>query len=261
MTDYLESQAWNQSERRRSALPPIPLTDSDLHVWCASLNASQQDLSHYLSLLSLDEKARAEQFYFEKDRDRFITGRGLLRSLLGDYLGLEPSKIQFKYGIHGKPALLSHINGKSLEFNLSHSKDRILFIFNWNKPIGIDIEYIQPLKDMDDFALQFFTPNEFKFIHSLSKEQKQESFFKIWTGKEAFLKANGSGLATPINHIEVCLTTERSISLTSIDGDHEQAARWRLELFTPFSGFQASLAIETHDGQISFQHVNNSFDR
>jgi 4'-phosphopantetheinyl transferase len=257
MTDSSESPARNRFVHYHSAYPSQPLTGSDLHIWCASLNGSQEDLPCYLSLLSPDEKVRAKRFYFEKDRNRFITGRGLLRILLGSYLGLEPSAIQFTYGIHGKPALTSRFNGKVLEFNLSHSKGKAVYVFNWDQPVGIDIEYGHPLKNMDDFALQFFTPNECKFIHSLSKDRKQESFLKIWTCKEAFLKANGSGLTTPINQVEVSLTTEGTATLTSIGGDREQAARWRLKLFTPIAGYQASLAIEGHHGKIILQQLNN----
>lgn len=239
--------------------PPYqrPLTGSDLHIWCASLESFLRDLTGFEDLLSLDEKARAARFFFEKDRSRYIIGRGLLRQILGGYLGLEPSKIQFKYGVFGKPALVSQINGRSLEFNLSHSNDMAVYIFNWDQPVGIDIEYIHPMKDMDDFALQFFTPNECKLIHSLSKDQKQKTFFKLWACKEAFLKANGSGLTTPLSQVEVSLTTEGSATFTSIGGDREKAARWRLSLFTPITGYQASLAIERNDGQIIFQQLHN----
>ena len=105
-----------------SALPTQPLAGSDLHIWCASLNVSPEDLSCHLSLLSQDEIGRAERFYFEKDRNHFIVGRGLLRTILGGYLEMEPAQIEFVYGTYGKPALKSGLKDKVLEFNLSHSK-------------------------------------------------------------------------------------------------------------------------------------------
>jgi len=88
-----------------SAPPSHPLTDSDIHIWCASLSASPEDLSHYIPLLSQDELARSKRFYFKKDRDHFIVGRGLLRTILDSYLDVEPSQIEFVYGQYGKPAL------------------------------------------------------------------------------------------------------------------------------------------------------------
>ena len=108
------------------------------------------------------------------------------------------------------------------------------------------------MKDMNDFALQFFTPNECNFIHALSKDKKLEPFFKLWTCKEAFLKANGSGLTVPIHEVEIALTDEETVRLTAIGNDREQAARWRLKMFTPMSGYQASLAIEGQEKQIVF---------
>lgn len=240
-----------------AALLPQPLLDSDIHVWCASLDRPDQELPNFAGLLSADEKARAEKFHFAKDRRRYIIGRGLLRVLLSNYLEMESSAFEFTYGLHGKPALESHFNGRVFEFNLSHSRDKVIYIFNWDQPIGIDIEYDHPLKDLDDFAFQFFTPNECNFIQSLPMDQKRESFFKIWTCKEAFLKANGSGLTSPINEVEVALTTDKTASLTSIGGNREQAAHWRLELFTPLAGYQSALAIEKQGGKITFHQIND----
>jgi 4'-phosphopantetheinyl transferase len=193
------------------------------------------------------------RFIFEKDRDHYIAGRGRLRIILGSYLDLEPSQLEFVYGPHGKPALKPGLTNKALEFNVSHSKDLALYAVNWNRRIGVDIEYLIPMADMNDFAERFFTPRESAWINALSGEQKEEAFFKTWTCKEAFLKANGSGLTVPINQVEISLEAEGVVELISIGDDKEQPARWRLEIFSPFPGYQAALAIEGHAGQTVFQ--------
>jgi len=234
------------------------LLHDDIHIWSVSLEQSLECREILSLTLSLEEHQRARKFYFEKDRIHYIVGRGLLRKLLGRYLGLDPSALEFEYGLHGKPLLATRFSDKIIEFNLSHSKDRAIYIFNWDQPIGVDIEYSQPLKDMDDFALQFFTSNECKLIHSLPKEQKPESFYKIWTCKEAFLKANGSGLTVPINQVEVAIHPNGTASLASIGGDQSQAENWRLELFSPSYGYQSALAIEKHGGQIAF-HTSDKY--
>jgi len=235
------------------SLPLQPLLDSDIHIWCASLNVSSQDQLYYRSILSEDEVGRAMRFVFKKDRDHYIAGRGLLRCLIGGYLDLEPSQLEFVYGPHGKPALKSGLTNKVLEFNVSHSKDRALYAFNWNRRVGVDIEYLIPMADMDDFAERFFTPHESAWINALSGTQKEDAFFKTWTCKEAFLKANGSGLTVPINQVEISLETEGTVELISIGDDKEQPSHWRLEMFNPFPGYQAALAIEGRAGQIIFQ--------
>src|SRR5258706_3456595 len=245
-------------ERHFSTLLSQPLAGSDLHIWCASLNVSPEDLSHYLSLLSPDEKTRAQRFYFEIDRNHFIVGRGLLRTILGCYLNIEPARIEFVYGQYGKPALKPGLHDQVLEFNLSHSKDMALYIFSLNRKIGIDIEYIHSMPNMDKFAEEFFSLGENTFIDSLPENQKLDALFKIWTCKEAFLKANGFGLTVPINQVEISLESEQSTRLLSIGGDQEQAARWHLETFIPVTGYQASLAFEGHARQVILRRLNDS---
>jgi 4'-phosphopantetheinyl transferase len=134
-------------------LPSQPLPDSATHIWCASLSVTSTVLAHYSSCLAPDEKARANRFYFEADRNRYIAGRGLLRTILGSYLQRDPAQIEFVYGPYGKPALKPVQGHKTLEFNLSHSKDLAVYAFNLNCKLGVDVEYIKPMSDMDSFAV------------------------------------------------------------------------------------------------------------
>ena len=232
-----------------------PLADSDIHVWCASLDVSSQDLLYYRSILSEDEVGRAMRFVFEKDRIHFIVGRGLLRTVLSMYLHLEPVQIEFVYGPYGKPGLKPELTDKCLEFNLSHSKDLALYALNWNRKIGVDVEYIQPMPNMNSFAELYFSPRETAFINALSGEEKEQAFFKIWTGKEAFLKANGSGLTEPLNEVEISLETWKTFALNTRGKDKPQTKRWRLEMFDPAPGHQAALVVEGDSGQITFMDI------
>lgn len=232
------------------------LSNNKIHIWSASLKQPAEDTRFFLQILSSDEQARAKRFYFERDEKRYIAGRGMLRILLGNYIGVEPAQIKFIYNFYGKPALAPIFNTKNLQFNLSHSKDQAVYAFNWDEPIGVDIEYIQPMKDMDDLASQFFTSGECALIHSLAAYQKQETFFKIWTCKEAYLKANGSGLTVPINQVEVSFLKDGAALLTSIGGNKEQAAQWHMSIFTPIKGYQAAHAIKRHKKHMVYQQIN-----
>jgi 4'-phosphopantetheinyl transferase len=245
----------NGNKRWEEGLPSSHLSDNEIHIWDASLQAGREVVAKYSTLLSADEKKRARRFYFKADENRFITGRGILRTLLGRVLKLEPHKIKFQYGEHGKPQVEYNFPGKPFEFNLSHAKDRVVYIFNWGEPVGIDIEHVRPMKDMDDFALQFFTPNEYQLIYSLPKDQKQETFFKIWTCKEAFLKANGSGLTLPINMYEIYDISD-SPKIHSIAQDLQTTAPWNLEMFIPAPGYQAAIAIKEFNKNILVQNYN-----
>ncbi len=181
------------------------LDDEAVHVWWAALDPPLLSLPGRLSLLSADEKARAQRFYFERDRLRYIAGRACLRRLLGGYLALRPAQIEFEYSQLGKPALKKTFSGKVLQFNLSNSDNRVLYVFNWQRQVGIDLELVHPMPDEDNFALQFFCEPESMLLHSLSGDAKRKTFFELWTCKEALLKAMGDGLTRPINEVEVAL--------------------------------------------------------
>jgi 4'-phosphopantetheinyl transferase len=256
MTENQDPPVQNGILQKFSVLPPQPLMDSDLNIWRASLSGSLDELSYFDSLLSPDEKARAERFYFERDRNRYIFGRGILRVLVGSYLQVEASKITFVYGPHGKPAIESMHSNKTLQFNLAHSNEWAVYAFGWDQPLGIDLEHIRPMPDVDDLAERFFSATESALIHSLADEQKWETFFTIWTCKEAFLKASGSGLTSPLNQFEVSPKASGGMRLTSISGNPKPAARWRVEIFKLIADYQSAIAVEDHSGKIIFHQFD-----
>jgi len=221
-----------------------PLAFDDVHIWCTSLEHWLENWVEFLPLLSSDENARAERFYFEKDRCRYIIGRGLLRKLLAGYLELEPAQIQFSYGPCGKPELGTKDRGNDLKFNLSHSKDLLIYAFCWDRRVGIDVEHVHSMPDEQRLSEEFFSAPESAFLKTLPGKQRLEAFFKLWTCKEAFVKASGDGLAKSMDQFEIQLLERDLARLVSIDGDPNQAAGWRLETFEPAPGYQAALAVE-----------------
>jgi 4'-phosphopantetheinyl transferase len=224
--------------------PIAPLGFDEVHIWYALIEHLHAHAAEFFTLLSPDENARAERFYFENDRERYIIGRGLLRSLLASYLDLEPSQIQFTYGPCGKPELGTKKHGNDLRFNVSHSKDLLIYAFCWDRLVGIDVEHIHSMPDEQRLAEEFFSVPESAFLQALSGNQKLEAFFRLWTCKEAFLKAGGDGLAKSMDQFEIQLAGAELARVVSIEGDPNRATRWRLETFEPVPGYQAALAIE-----------------
>ena len=118
--------------------PKTLILESDaVHVWRASLNLSASHLHTLEATLTADECARAERFYFQKDREHFIAGRGVLRDILSRYLGREPDQLRFCYNPYGKPILAGESGGDALCFNLSHSHGLALYAVNRGREIGI----------------------------------------------------------------------------------------------------------------------------
>lgn len=238
-----------------SPLLTQPLTGSDLHIWSAALSGSADDLEHFHSLLAVDEKARAERFYFERDRDRYIVGRGILRTLLASYLNMEASKIPIAYGPHRKPVLQLSQTDKTLHFNLAHSNEWAAYVFGWDRPVGIDLEHIRPLPDVDDLVQRFFSPRESTLIRSLSGGQKWDSFFQIWTCKEAILKAYGSGLTTPLDQFEIFVGAEGAVTTTSLTEDSAQLANWKIQIFELIPGYKSAISVKGNIGKVLLQSL------
>ncbi len=228
-----------------------PLAHNEVHLWHLSLAVSKLERAQCLALLSDDEKIRAEKFFFEKARDHFIVGRGLLRMLIGSYLGLAPAAIAFEYKAHGKPTVKGLRPGCPLEFNVSHSGDLVLMGFCLGRQIGVDIEEILPLADMDDLARRFFTGAESAWLGSLVGNEKDIAFYKIWTCKEAYLKASGEGLLLPLDQVEVRFEAESVVRLMSKAG--VAMNDWQLRLFDPQAGYQSACCV-AGAARVEIQH-------
>ncbi|MBY0272702.1 MAG: 4'-phosphopantetheinyl transferase superfamily protein [Alphaproteobacteria bacterium] len=162
----------------------------EVHIWSACLSENEANLPYFSSLLSQDEQKRASHFKFSKDQKRYTISRGILRSLLAEYLGEPLQKIEILYGLWGKPCLPEE---KALFFNLSHSGDYALYAFTQGYEIGIDVEYIDVSLELEDMAKSVFSTIEFSHWKALNAQEKINSFFKHWVSKEAYLKASGKG--------------------------------------------------------------------
>ena len=231
---------------------PLLLSTNEVHVWYVSLDRSPKSLPRLESLLSPDEQIRVRRFHFDKDRNNFIVSHGLLRVVLGGYLGIEPSQVQLCYGPYGKPSIETLYQGRMLQFSLSHSKDLALFAVNWDRLIGIDVEHIRPVPEANCIAEQFFSPNESAMMRSLLLEQRQDAFFRIWTCKEAYLKASGYGITGSLTETEVSVSPEEPVRLVSVHGSQRDASLWQLEILSPSPDYLAALAVQGHEWYIKF---------
>src|SRR5258708_33218113 len=123
------------------ATPP-PLTDPELHVWRASLDLSPAVLRRVENTLSASEKQRAARVIVPQAREHFRASRGILRELLGAYVGLDAGEATLSYGSQGKP-LLSPAHDSKICFSVSHSHGVGLFAFASGSQVGVDIEQVR----------------------------------------------------------------------------------------------------------------------
>lgn len=177
---------------------------------------SNADRSDSELLLSADEKDRAGRFIFEHDRARFVAARAFLRRVLGQVVGEHPAALIFAYGAHGRPRLSAC--APRPDFNLSHAGDVALLAVCWASPIGIDVEAIAPAMDTGTLAGQVMHPNELAAFERLAEHRRTSAFFRLWTRKEAALKAQGSGLFRDPRSLDVGLGQPSDTTVVFLDG-------------------------------------------
>ncbi|MFN8671515.1 MAG: 4'-phosphopantetheinyl transferase superfamily protein [Candidatus Sericytochromatia bacterium] len=176
-----------------------------IYIYSIVFDDYYETLDFFYNLLKEDEIIRSNRFYFEKDKHNFIISRGLLRFLINKYTKIDYKKINFNKNEYGKPFL----DNSNLKFNISHTKDRLLLAFSNNIELGIDIEKVREISLYKDIVKRFFSENEIKDFFSLDESLYQETFFTIWSRKEAFIKAIGQGLSFGLDNFDVSVLYEK----------------------------------------------------
>jgi 4'-phosphopantetheinyl transferase len=217
-----------------------------VHVWRASLDPPAHHVERLHDVLSDSERIRAGQFFFERDRIRSIAARGLLRMILGRYLGLPPDHLRFDTGAAGKP-VVSVSQARGIEFSVSHSHGLVLYALTSDHRIGIDVERIRAVANWAGVPGQVLSAREHAVFRTLPRDQQRAAFFRAWTRKEACAKAWGQGLSGPLGRIDVSLSPFEPERPLSIHGDPDAPARWSLQDVAPAPGYVAALATEGED--------------
>jgi 4'-phosphopantetheinyl transferase len=237
-----------------SWLPPpqrLSLDSGAVHVWRAGLDQSPWQVERSRDTLDVDERSRADRFYFSRDRARFIVARGVLRTLLGRYLDRAPESLSFSYTAHGKPALASQPRADPIRFNLSHSHGTALYAVTRGREVGVDLEFIRGDLEAEQIAERYFSHREIVTLRALPTSLQKYGFFLCWTRKEAYIKARGEGLSMPLDQFDVSLIPGEPAALLSTKPDSDEARRWSLQNLTPACGCAAALATEGRDWTLS----------
>ncbi len=178
-----------------------------------------------------------------------------LRMLLAQHLGTTPECIEFGVEANKKPTLRGEPEGRRTHFNLTHSGDLALIAITEIGPVGIDVEFLRPFKDMARVASNVFSKVELDELTTTGAEHYLDGFYRRWTSKEALIKASGEGLAADLQAIDVRLRPDEAPTILQF-GTHD-IAEWQLLAVPVQPAFRAAIAVRTRT-EIALEH--RSFD-
>ncbi|AWN22235.1 hypothetical protein DKM44_02440 [Deinococcus irradiatisoli] len=208
--------------------PVPPIVTHEIQLWTLNLVHKVEALPGLRSVLSVDEQTRANRFHRPVDRQYFMIVHALTRLVLAAHLKTRPQDLVFQIGPFGKP----RVWGSGLEFNLSRSRGFALLAVAWDRQVGVDLEFVQCLPELDLIAAQRFSEDERREL-SAAGEQRRDLFFTFWTRHEALLKACGMGLS----HHKVC-----------------QAGTWSYRNMDVIKGYSAAVAAQGSDWFVTLQN-------
>ena len=230
---------------------PWTIRAGEITLCSLPLIASHSTLTALRLTLSPDELDRANRFITQPLQDAFVIGRGVLRAILAYCVQTTPEQIRLSYGNNGKPHL---INNPGLRFNLSHSEGHALFALTMEKDIGVDLEQVRPLSNLDQVAALFFSSEEIDELNNLEIESKERAFFRCWTRKEAYIKAKGEGLSTAFKSFSVTLSETIPPRLYGIEDPY----KWKIYDISPNNDNLAAVVVEGPDQVLSSHSFNNA---
>lgn len=214
----------------------------DVWVWRVDLDQPEEIVESALELLPPAELRRADHGT-QSVRRRRILSRAALRSVLAPFRDCRPQDLQLTLGRFGKPALRDGAH-TPLHFNASKSGDLCLIAVTRLGPVGVDIEHLAAIRDIERIAQRFLAPIEADLIRALPDGVRANALLMHWTCKEAYVKATGVGLSQPLDRVIVLAhpTQPRIIAL-----DDEDPATCTVLSLEPGPDTLAAVAVRCRD--------------
>jgi 4'-phosphopantetheinyl transferase len=232
--------------------PQHTIGPGDVHVW--HVLADQLPAAEFETIdgmLSPKERARMNAFAHERDRALFLLSRGVMRSVLASYLCCGCDELQFAVSQFGKPILPANGDEAALRFNLSHSRGAIVLAVSGAREVGVDIEERSRRVDYLGLAERFFAAKEARHLRSVPEGERADTFFAIWTLKEAYVKGIGRGLTFPLDAFCFDLDVSRLVAFRALEDF--VAANWQFHQFDVGTCHAGAVAVEGDDARIELR--------
>ena len=222
----------------------LDLSPAQIHLWQYALGEppAPGHLAYAMTLLSDAEKQRCAAFYFEKHRTEYALSHAMLRLALSEYAPVKPGEWQFAAGKWGKPQIAGPALDTPLWFNLSHTEGLVACVTGPVPQLGVDVENVNRITPCDEIAKRFFAGAEYEYFRNAPPALRRDAFFRIWTLKEAYIKAEGKGFSIPLDSFHFRFSAENPMQVT-LELRGESTDAWRFFEFQPGPGHRISIAV------------------
>jgi 4'-phosphopantetheinyl transferase len=225
--------------------------DGAVVVRIAQVSATMPGLAALGQYLLGNEAERAARYRFAEDRARFVIGRALTRTSLGHYLGANPLSFPFAYTKREQPVLMRNEN---ISFSITHTGDYVAVALTANARVGIDIEHARSKADLVALSKRILSTKDRRIFTTLPVADSLAAFFRIWTRKEAYLKARGEGISDGLQKFSVSFSTDE-ITTVIDERDRVNEAKWRLHSLKVVDGYTGCVACDDPGKRIDLQKV------
>jgi 4'-phosphopantetheinyl transferase len=212
----------------------LPVEDLLPHPW-----------AQYEDLLCPEERIRAARFLRSRDRRHYTAAHALLRVMLSSFAQVPAKMWRFCLGPQGRPEIEPGLSTLPLRFSLSHTDRLVAAAVTLRRDIGLDVEALgRSIHDMES-VVRFFAAEEIALLNGYAPERRQQAFIKVWTLKEAFVKATGLGLSLPLDQFAVTLDADR---LLFAPAEWNPPEEWQFRVLQPTPMHQMAVVARAEAG-------------
>jgi 4'-phosphopantetheinyl transferase len=226
------------------------LGPTQIHLWCWPFGTLPiaQCIAYAMTILSDAEKHKCAEFYFEKQRAEYAVSHAIVRLMLSEYAPVRPQEWQFLRGPWGKPQIAGPELRAPLWFNLSRTEGCFAFVAGRVARLGVDVESVNRAVSCGEIAKHCFAANEYEHLSGLPASLQREAFFRIWTLKEAYTKAEGKGLSIPLNSFHFRFHADDPSAATLVLSNGPSARDWKFFERRIATEYRISLGVHTPVG-------------
>jgi len=233
------------------------LGPSQIHLWQYAIGdpPDAQHLAHAMTLLSDQEERGCAAFHVDKHRTEYALSHAIVRLVLSEYASVKAQDWRFQADKWGKPEIADAALDAPLYFNLSHTDGLAVCVAGRVRQLGVDVENVNRTVSFLELAKRFFAPIEYECVHDAPPHLRRETFFRIWTLKEAYIKAQGKGLSIPLDSFHFRLLPGSPAQAAIASSDQSDPGPWSFFEFQTALIYRIAVAVRnTGHGEYQVKH-------